>query len=325
VYSPERNGKDLGELIGADPVGIVATTDKEAIFSLEADCVIHTPQPQIDESEMTEEVARLLESGKNVITAVSYFYPPMRGAEVNDRLQAACATGGTTLHASGIHPSFILERLVTTLTGLYTKIDHVRLVEIVDCGHMVAKSPIAREIVGWGKDPAEITPAMPGAIVPDRMYRDAIGKFALDLFGAAPDEVDITGDYRCTVADRDVSVEGLDIKPGQALTIIHEHKATVNGKHFFTNEEYWYLGPENRPFPEFDGSSCYIIEIQGEPATLRMTMDIESVMGDGAPVTTYITAVPLLQAVPLTCNAAPGLLYQSARPHWAADLRTLAA
>jgi hypothetical protein len=324
VYSPDKDGRDIGELVGTAPIGVAATTDKDAIIALDADCVIHTPQPQIDESQMTHEVARLLESGKNVVTAVSYFYPPMRGAEVNDRLEAACRAGNATLHGTGIHPSFILERLVTTLTGLYTKLGHVRLVEAVDCGHMVAASPIARAIVGWGKDPSEISPATPGAIVPDRMYRDAIGRFAHDLFGAGPDDVVITGDYRCIVADHAVSVEGLDIAPGQALTIIHEHRASIDGHHFFTNEEYWYLGPEQRPFDGFEGSSNYIIEIEGEPASLRLTMDLESVMGTRIPVTTYITAVPLLQAAPMVCAAPAGLMYQSARPHWATDLRTLA-
>src|SRR5438105_2288428 len=76
VYSAEKDGKDLGDLVGARPTGVLATTDKEAIFALEADCVIHAPQPALDEREMTAEVCRLLKSGKNVVSATSFFYPP---------------------------------------------------------------------------------------------------------------------------------------------------------------------------------------------------------------------------------------------------------
>jgi 4-hydroxy-tetrahydrodipicolinate reductase len=323
AYNAEKDGRDVGELVGAAPVGVLATTDKEAIFALDADCVIHTPRPAIDESEMVDDVVRLLESGKNVVSATSFFYPPMRGAEVAERLERACESGGATLHGSGIHPSFMLERLVTTLTGLYTRVEHVRLVEAVDCAHMVDASPIAREIVGWGKDPAEITPATPGAIVPDRMYRDAIGLFARELFGAAPEDVRIEGGYRCIPATERHEVGTLTIEAGQALTIVHEHKGYVDDQHFFTNEEYWYLGPANRPFADLEGSSSYLVEVTGEPATLKLRMEIESVMDDGLPVTTHITAVPLLQAVVPVCAAPPGIKYQQASPHWARDLRLL--
>lgn len=78
VYSPEKDGVDVGELVGTPPVGVTATRDKEAILALDADCVIHAPQAAIDESEMVEDVARLLESGKNVISVTSFFHPGRR-------------------------------------------------------------------------------------------------------------------------------------------------------------------------------------------------------------------------------------------------------
>jgi hypothetical protein len=48
-------------------------------------------------------------------------------------------------------------------------------------------------------------------------------------------------------------------------------------------------------------------------------------MNDDTPVTTYITAVPLLQSVIPVCKAAPGIVYQQPSPHWARDLRSVAA
>jgi len=82
VYSPDKDGVDVGELVGEPPVGIKATRDKEAIFELDADCVIHGARPTLDMTRTDDDVVRLLESGKNVISIVQYFYPPMRGGDV---------------------------------------------------------------------------------------------------------------------------------------------------------------------------------------------------------------------------------------------------
>jgi hypothetical protein len=41
AFSPEKNGKDVGELIDHDPIGVRVTTDKEAIFALDTDAVLY--------------------------------------------------------------------------------------------------------------------------------------------------------------------------------------------------------------------------------------------------------------------------------------------
>lgn len=46
VFSPHKNGIDIGQLVGLPDVGVKATTSKEAILALNADCVIHTPPRQ---------------------------------------------------------------------------------------------------------------------------------------------------------------------------------------------------------------------------------------------------------------------------------------
>lgn len=38
---PEKVGKDAGELVGAAPIGVLATTDKAPIEALDADCVFY--------------------------------------------------------------------------------------------------------------------------------------------------------------------------------------------------------------------------------------------------------------------------------------------
>ena len=43
VHSPDKAGRDVGELCGLGPIGVRATYDVEALLALDADCVIYSP------------------------------------------------------------------------------------------------------------------------------------------------------------------------------------------------------------------------------------------------------------------------------------------
>ena len=82
VHSEDKHGKDVGEIIGGEPIGVLATTDKQEIIDGDADCVVYSPLMP-DESE----VIALLRAGKNVVTPVGWIYPdPKRSGA----LTAAC-------------------------------------------------------------------------------------------------------------------------------------------------------------------------------------------------------------------------------------------
>ena len=96
VHSEAKHGLDVGEIIGAAPVGVRATTDVEEILALDADCVIYTPLVGV-----TEEVTALLRSGKNVVTPVGWIHP---GERQRALLEEACREGGVSVHGTGVNP-----------------------------------------------------------------------------------------------------------------------------------------------------------------------------------------------------------------------------
>ncbi len=65
VHSPEKVGRDVGELCGLDPLGVTASGDLDEVCAIDADCVVYAPV-----LASTRTVAQLLESGKNVVTPV---------------------------------------------------------------------------------------------------------------------------------------------------------------------------------------------------------------------------------------------------------------
>ena len=98
VTSPNKHGRDVGELLGRPPIGVIATNDVSAIEAMDADCVLHMPLPSAQANDDnpgldTDVLCALLASGKNVVTSVGYVYPKSYGEMVYGRLQAACASG----------------------------------------------------------------------------------------------------------------------------------------------------------------------------------------------------------------------------------------
>src|SRR5271166_1455046 len=60
VHSQAKAGKDVGEIIGTSPLGVIATNSIDDVLALDADAVIYAPLlPNV------EEVAALLRSGRD--------------------------------------------------------------------------------------------------------------------------------------------------------------------------------------------------------------------------------------------------------------------
>ena len=100
AWSPEKVGRDAGELVGMAPLGVAATDDIDALLALKPDCVVYNPM-WID----VDELVRILSAGVNVVTTASFITGQNLGAG-RDRIVEACQKGGSTMFGSGISPGF---------------------------------------------------------------------------------------------------------------------------------------------------------------------------------------------------------------------------
>ncbi|MBW2423496.1 MAG: hypothetical protein JRG86_04570, partial [Deltaproteobacteria bacterium] len=127
TYNPEKHGVDAGEILGDAPVGVRATRDLDALLALEADCVVYAPLT-LD----LDEVCKVLESGKNLISLPGLLHPATLGSQAVDRLEAACQRGGSSVHGTGINPGWVGEVLPLTMSGLCQQIEQIHVKEIGD-------------------------------------------------------------------------------------------------------------------------------------------------------------------------------------------------
>ena len=144
VHSADKAGKDVGELIGEEPIGVTATNNVDEILALDADAVIYSPLlPNPDE------VAALLRSGKNVVTPVGWVYPSERQSAA---LRDAAIEGNATLHGTGMAPGGISEKFPLLFSAFSTGVTFVRAEEYSDLRTYEAPD-VVRHVMGFGEVP----------------------------------------------------------------------------------------------------------------------------------------------------------------------------
>lgn len=330
-YSADKNGRDVGEIAGIGPIGVKATTDKEAIFRLPADIAIVAVKDAPDYTELDNDVVRLLESGKNVISPTSYVYPPMAGEAHAERLLAACRKGNSSLHNCGEHPSMMCERLALTATAFTNRLKHIEVHEYTDLTLLKNPGMLRAAGIGMRADQFEQASAMLGKVW-GPLFRDMAGFMAFKLHNAAPSRVRTEYTAHCDFAKEAFSVPDLlTVGKDEALCVNQLTRGYVDDKHFISLCNHWYFGPENAPLAEINSPFHVAIELEAEPVSVRMNLQCQSSYADNRfymenddtlPVF-YLAAIPILQSIPRVVDAPAGFVFQDAASYWQPDYRTL--
>ena len=151
AWSPEKAGRDVGELIGTEPLGIIATSDVDEILALRPDVVGYYPIMRTEAvPEHTDTICRFLEAGINVVSTANVITGRWWGAEA--RFAEAGRKGDASLFASGVNPGFV-NQLMLTATGVCSEVRRLSVWEEAECSGY--DSPELWETVAFGHDPSE--------------------------------------------------------------------------------------------------------------------------------------------------------------------------
>ena len=300
VHSVAKDGRDVGELVGGEPIGVAATTDVDTVLALEADCVVYAPLVP-DE----EQVAALLRSGKNVVTPVGWIYPnPARTADLED----ACRTGGTTLHGTGIHPGGITERFPLMVSAVSGSITHVRAEEFSDIRTYDAPD-VVRHVMGFGGTPEEAY-GSPMASLLGAGFKASVRMVVAELGFASGSEVRTLQDVAVATAPIDSPI-GV-IEPGQVAARRFRWQAVVDGEPVVTAAVNWLMGEEHLEGGWSFGpeGERFEVEVTGDPSVLLTFKGLqpESVAAGLVRNPGVVsTANHCVSAVPYVVAAEPGI------------------
>ena len=300
VHSADKAGRDVGELCGLGKLGVTATDDVDALVALEADCVMYSPI-----IANRDEVLRLLESGKNVVTPLNWFYPDR---EKEAALEAACRKGGVTLHGTGIHPGGITERFPLMVSALSREVRHVRAEEFSDIRTYGAPQVVG-DLMLFGKTPEEAAKSpmlavMSGGFLQSiDMVADALG-FDLDPERRTQHEV--------AVATKPIDSPIGPIQPGRVAAQRFTWEGTVRGEAVITVRTNWYMGEENlEPAWSFGPEGeRFEVEITGDPnahLTFHGWHPESIAAGLERNPGIVATAIHGVSAIPYVCRAEPGI------------------
>ncbi|WHU47905.1 diacylglycerol kinase [Gordonia sp. L191] len=309
VSDPAKVGKDAGELAGLGrDLGVLATDDRAALLALAPDAIVHTAMTDDRIFEAIDDLISFVEAGVNVVSSgpvVLQFPQGILDQKLLDRIAAAGAAGGASLHVNGIDPGFANDVLALSMTSLSQRIDEVRCLEIAD--YSTYYQPVVmRDIFGFGQ-PMDATPLLllPGVLAMG--WGSVVRQLAAGL-GLTLDEPLIERHER-VAAERDYSTVSVEIPEGTMAALHFEVVGQVAGVDRIVLEHYTRTHPEQCPqWPSpVDGDGCYRITISGEP---QMSVEFAHHGEDGDHNVSgmIVTAMRLVNSVAAVVDAQPGLV-----------------
>lgn len=306
VRSDDKDGRDVGELCGLDPLGITATSDKDALLALEADCVCFMPgrswvsNPL--ESETFADLLRILRSGKNVVNLwwPTLVYPRALSGDIFDKLQDACLEGGSSFVTVGMDPGFGTAGLALSALSLAREVQSVRMIQIMNNAYWEGEGITL--FYGFGQhDAAKSHMLTPGVLT--TMHETTVHMLA-EALGVEVDE--IVEDHSLIHADEAFDVASGHIPVGTISGVWYKVIGMVDGKALVSVEHVERLREQDFPEAEFTGDG-YRVDIVGEPC-IRLDMTLSSLptyVGDGIAVA---CAMSVVNTIPQVCEAPPGVL-----------------
>jgi 2,4-diaminopentanoate dehydrogenase len=248
-----------------------------------------------------EDICRLLASGKNVIsTAVTPFiYPLSAGPVVVERLEAACAEGGASFHATGIEPGWASEVLPLAMSPLFARIDSLLVQELLDYSSYNSADMLF-DIMGFGKAPDAPVP-MSDPAVAGMVFRAPIMLVA-DGLGATIDE--FVYDREVAVAKEAFDVSAGRIEVGTVSAMRFSATAIIAGRRAMTIEHITRLGSEQAP--DWPRGRGWKVTVEGRPSMVlesQIAIHDEDENEQGC----LGTAMHAVHAIAPVCAAAPGI------------------
>ena len=167
VHSPDKVGKDAGELAGGEPMGVAATHDADALIALEPDCVVYAASGPDRDGAAVPDYVRLLAARINVVStsSTSLVYPPSYFApNWRDELDAAAKSGQVSFYVSGIFPGFASDQLALLMTTQCKSIRRITASEVALNDHYPV-ADVMMDGMGFGR-PLDFEPMLktPGFI-----------------------------------------------------------------------------------------------------------------------------------------------------------------
>jgi hypothetical protein len=299
AWSPDKVGRDAGELAGFEPLGVTATNDVDALLALKPDCVVYNPM-WID----VDELVRILSAGVNVVATASFITGHNQGPG-RDRIAEACQRGGSTMFGSGISPGYI-DMVAILAASICDRVDKITVNEAADTTFY--DSPATEKPVGFGQ-PIDHPDLQSMTARGTGVFGEAVRMIG-DALGVEFDDVRCDAEYAKTTEDLDLG--SWTIPAGCVAGVFISWKGLIGERPVVELTLRWRKGQTLEPDWKIDQDG-WVIQIDGRPTVKNVvsflpppdfgatTLEEFMVLGH------IMTAMPVINAIPAVVAAPPGI------------------
>jgi hypothetical protein len=300
VSTPDKAGRDSGELVGLPPAGVTATNDWAELHALGADCLTYFGNSIGREADAIADLVPFLEQGTNVTTFSGFAiaHPATAPPEFREAIENACRKGNSSCFFTGIDPGWATTDLAIAALAVANRIDCIRVMELGWWGDYTAEF-VCREYFGFGKPVGHQPLLVTGGFI-ETMWEPTLRQLA-EVLGVPIEETRVI--YETDALDHDVETGFGTVAAGTASVVHFEYQALSGGKPFAVVEHVDCVargvGKQwKQPYGPSD--LAFRIAVEGDPS-----FELELTFGTGADT---LSAMPVLNSIPAVCQARPGLL-----------------
>lgn len=295
VSSPEKVGKDAGELCGLPPTGVKASHSLEDMVALDADCVLYMRQ-----GTDFDEICTLLASGKNVVTTRGDFHNPARMAPaLRERVEAACRAGNASIYSTGSSPGFVTEALAIPLLSLQRSHGLLTIDEYADVSSRNSPEMLFH-VMGFGAPMAPFDQRRAEHLKGD--FGSSLSQIA-DAVGLKVDEIEALGEL--SPARRDLTIAAGTVAAGTVGAMRTTITCKSGGRPVLRFRANWYVTRDIEHDWDLRESGWRIVTEGDTPVKVDVTFPVAE--EDYAAYTPGLTAHRPVNAVPAVCAAPPGI------------------
>jgi len=281
---PEKVGRDVGTLLGGDPMDVSVVADGDAALAESAAEVVVVATVS-SAAAVEAQIQRCIENGKHVVSSTEELaYPWDTHPEVARRIDAAAKAKGVAVLATGVNPGLAMDTLPLTLSGACRRIDRIHVQRHQDAA--LRRLPFQQKI-GAGLSADTFAERAAAGTIRHVGFTESIQMIARTLGW----ELERTEDKVAPViAEIPVASPFLQVEAGQSAGVRQVATGYRDGAAVITLELEAYLG---HPAPKD------AVTIAGDPSLYSEVKG--GINGDTA------TCAMVVNALPRVIAAAPGL------------------
>jgi 4-hydroxy-tetrahydrodipicolinate reductase len=219
--------------------------------------------------------------------------------DVRDRIDAACRTGGASIHSTGSSPGFISEAVPLVLASIQRELDGLVIEEFADLS-MRDSPELLFDLMGFGADPASFDPGRwsHGA----ESFGPSL-RLVADALGLPLDGVEASGEV--AVARRATDIVAGRLEAGTVAAQRMRVTGRRDGRALLTFMANWYCLTDLEPAWDL-GPTGWRVTVAGD-APLKIDMRFDFPLEEMGAYTPSYTANRAINAVAVVCAASPGI------------------